>query len=266
MTDRRTRTLSPAPEDNRKLAQRVSKCYTNAVPVFHLSEDIAFPSPALADETGLLAVGGDLSVERLLLAYSMGIFPWYNRGEPILWWSPPERAVVTPSEVHLPRSLKKALKKTPMRVRIDTCFAEVIKHCAKTPRPGQRGTWITADMREAYLELHAKGVAHSFETFEDDMVVGGLFCVSLGGSFFGESMFSHKDDASKVAFVELARVLTAWSFDMIDCQLPNSNVMRYGTKVVPRKLFLELLALSVKKPTKVGKWTSASTEASPTEA
>ena len=224
------------------------------MPVFHLGDEIAFPSPTLSDETGLLAVGGDLSVERLLLAYSMGIFPWFNRGEPILWWSPIERAVVTPSEVHLPRTLRKALKKTPLTVRVDTCFDEVIKHCAKTPRPGQRGTWITMDMREAYTELHQRGVAHSFETFLGDKLVGGLYGLSLGGSFFGESMFSHVDDASKVAFVELARVLTVWGFDLIDCQLPNSNVMRYGTKVISRKLFLELLALSVKKPTRIGKW------------
>ncbi len=224
------------------------------MPLFRLDNELSFPDPRLAEPEGLLAVGGDLDPRRLMLAYSLGIFPWYNRGEPILWWCPPERAVVAPSEVHVGRSIKKALKKAGFEVRVDTAFEQVIRACAKTPRPGQRGTWITPEMMRAYIALHDQGFAHSFETYQKGQLVGGLYGVSLGGSFFGESMFSLVDDASKAAFVGLSRTLAAWSFDLIDCQLQNENVMRYGTKVIPRHLFLELLAMSLRKATRQGRW------------
>jgi leucyl/phenylalanyl-tRNA--protein transferase len=224
------------------------------VPLFRLEPELVFPDPNLAEPEGLLAVGGDLDPRRLLLAYSNGIFPWYNRGEPILWWCPPERAVVAPAEVHIGRTMRKALKKAGFCVRVDTVFEQVIRHCAKTPRPGQRGTWITPEMMRAYMQLHEEGYAHSFETFLGDELVGGLYGVSLGGSFFGESMFSRVDDASKAAFVTLARTLASWDFDLIDCQLQNENVQRYGTKVIPRRMFLELLSLSLQKPTRKGRW------------
>jgi len=222
--------------------------------LFRLDRDLSFPDPNLAEPEGLLAVGGDLDPRRLLLAYSMGIFPWYSRGEPILWWCPPERAVVVPSEVHIGRTIRKALRKSGFEVRVDTCFERVIRYCAMTPRPGQRGTWITTDMQRAYMGLHEEGFAHSFETFHEGQLVGGLYGLSIGGSYFGESMFSLMDDASKAAFTALSQTVAGKNFDLIDCQLQNENVMRYGTKVIPRKLFLEILALSIQKPTLRGKW------------
>ncbi len=224
------------------------------MPVFRLSEALVFPDPALADREGLLAVGGDLSVERLLLAYQLGIFPWYNQGEPILWWSPPERAVIVPGEAHFSHSLKKTLRKIPFSVRFDTCFAEVIEACADTKRPHQRGTWISNDMQRAYIALHERGFAHSVETFLEGELVGGLYGLSLGGCFFGESMFSRKSDGSKVAFAALDSILSEWKFDLIDCQLQNDNVSRYGAELISRREFLAKLRKSLERPSKVGKW------------
>lgn len=214
-----------------------------------------FPDTHLAEPEGLLAVGGDLSVERLLLAYQKGIFPWFNRGEPILWWSPPERAVIIPGQAHISKSLRKTLRKVPFVVRVDTSFAEVVHACAATPRPGQRGTWIGDDMERAYVALHERGFAHSFETFLNDELVGGLYGVSLGGCFFGESMFSKASDGSKVAFAALDATLAQRGFDLIDCQLENANVARYGAQLIPRRKFQEILERSLKRPTEVGKWT-----------
>jgi leucyl/phenylalanyl-tRNA--protein transferase len=224
------------------------------VPLYRLTSKLAFPDPFLADPEGLLAVGGDLSVERLLLAYSNGIFPWFNKGEPILWWSPPERAIIKPGEAHFSRSLFKTLRKSSFTVRVDTAFADVIAGCAETKRPGQRGTWITDDMQEAYFALHRAGFAHSFETYLDGTLVGGLYGISIGGSFFGESMFSRVDDASKVAFLGLDTLLKSWNYDMIDCQLANANVLRYGAIMISRREFMQRLGDSVRKPTKVGVW------------
>ena len=216
-----------------------------------------FPDIHLADPEGLLAVGGDLSPERLLLAYQKGIFPWFNRGEPILWWSPPERAVIIPGHAHISKSLKKTLRKVPFVVRVDTRFKDVVHACAATPRPGQRGTWIGADMERAYRDLHERGFAHSFETFLNDELVGGLYGISLGGCFFGESMFSAISDGSKVAFAALDATLAKRGFDLIDCQLENANVARYGAQLISRRKFQEILQRSLKRPTEVGTWSLA---------
>jgi leucyl/phenylalanyl-tRNA--protein transferase len=224
------------------------------MPIFRLSGALVFPDPHLAEPEGLLAVGGDLSVERLLLAYRTGIFPWFNRGEPILWWSPPERAVIVPGHAHFSRSLRKTLRKVPFVIRSDTAFASVVQACAGVPRPGQRGTWIGPEMEAAYIALHHAGFAHSIETFLEDELVGGLYGVSLGGCFFGESMFSLRSDASKAAFAALDTTLAARGFDLIDCQLENANVARYGAALISRRKFMELLERSLKRSTEVGKW------------
>lgn len=227
------------------------------MPVFRLTAEVAFPDPFLSDREGLLAVGGDLSVERLLLAYSHGIFPWYNEGEPVLWWAPNERAVITPGQAHFSRSLRKTLKRTPFVVRVDTCFADVIGHCAQVKREHQRGTWITEDMQQAYIALHHAGFAHSFETFLDGRLVGGLYGISLGTAFFGESMFSLVDDASKVAFFGLDWLMQQWRYDLIDCQLGNANVLRYGARLISKREFMQTLRDCVTKPTRVGSWAEA---------
>ena len=169
------------------------------MPVFALDQHLRFPPPELASPSGLLAVGGDLSPERLLLAYRAGIFPWYDEGMPILWHSPDPRMILTTERVHIPRSLRKKIKKKPYDLSFDSAFEEVISRCAETPRPDQDGTWITLEMAEAYPRLHEMGFAHSVEAWRDGELVGGLYGVSLGGVYFGESMFSSASDASKVA-------------------------------------------------------------------
>jgi leucyl/phenylalanyl-tRNA--protein transferase len=224
------------------------------VPVFQLSDDLLFPPAELARPDGLLAVGGDLSRDRLLLAYSSGIFPWYSEGEPILWWSPDVRPVLAPGEVHVGRSLQKVLKKQPYSIRFDTAFPAVIDACAKTKRPGQRGTWITRAMRRAYLDLHEAGVVHSCEAWEGERLVGGLYGVALGGAFFGESMFAHAPDASKIAFIVLCRHLEAWGFGLVDSQVTNEHTARFGTVEIPRREFLGRVREELRKPSKQGRW------------
>ena len=222
------------------------------VPV--LGRDLSFPPVESARRDGLLAIGGDLSVERLLLAYRHGIFPWYDEDSPILWWSPPQRAVVRPQELHVPRSLRKVLRRGTFEVRFDSVFPDVIRACASVPRADAAGTWIVPLMQAAYAELHRAGFAHSIECFQDGGLVGGLYGVSLGGCFFGESMFSLVSDASKVAMVTLAEHLAAWQFDLIDCQLMNDNVQRFGAQLIPRASFLERLTASLQRPTRAGPW------------
>lgn len=219
-----------------------------------LGQRIRFPELRCAASDGLLCAGGDLSVERLLCAYQSGIFPWYSEGEPILWWSPPERSVIYPPHAHLSKSLIKFLRKKTMHVRVDTCFSKVISGCAQVERAHESGTWITEDMQRAYIALHQAGFAHSFETFLNDRLVGGLYGVSIGGCFFGESMFSLEDNASKVAFAYLNATLGAWNFDVLDCQLQNANVTRYGAQLIPRALYLQQIQMSCKKPTRLGLW------------
>lgn len=224
------------------------------MPVYRLDERIAFPPPELADDSGVLAVGGDLRPQRLLLAYSLGIFPWYNRGMPILWHSPDPRMAMRPRDLHVPRSLAKAMRRQPYTIKLDTAFESVIAACALTPRPGQDDTWITQEMLAAYVHLYELGFAHSVEAWAGDDLVGGLYGVSLGGVFFGESMFAWASDASKLAFVALVRQLEAWEFSLIDCQVHTDHLERFGAGLWPRADFLAELAVAVDRPTRRGPW------------
>jgi leucyl/phenylalanyl-tRNA--protein transferase len=224
------------------------------MPVYLLSNDIAFPSPNLASEDGLLAVGGDLSEKRLLLAYRMGIFPWYAAAEPILWWSPDPRLVLYPEEFRISKSLKKDIGKDEFRVSVDQAFEQVIKECAQIRRQKNEGTWIVDEMIRAYCRLHAAGYAHSVEAWQNDILVGGLYGVSLGKCFFGESMFSRIANASKIAFVALVNHLNTLSFDLIDCQVTTEHLMSFGAREIPRTIFLDQLKKSLSAPTLKGKW------------
>ena len=225
------------------------------MPIFRLGREIAFPHPEKSDPSGLLAVGGDLSPERLLLAYASGIFPWYSEDQPILWHSPDPRAVLRPADFHVPRSLAKTIRRGRFEVRLDTAFGRVIRGCAEALRPGSGGgTWITPDMEGAYCELHRLGFAHSAEAFAGDRLVGGLYGVSLGSIFFGESMFAREPDASKVAFVALVRQLVRWGFDLIDCQQHTQHLARFGAVLWTRSCYLEALACCTRRPTRRGAW------------
>jgi leucyl/phenylalanyl-tRNA--protein transferase len=230
------------------------------MPVYQLSEDLAFPSPHLASKEGLLAVGGDLSRSRLLLAYSLGIFPWYSDGEPILWWSPDPRLVLYPDELKITRSLNKVIKKGAFTLTIDRAFDRVINECARVPREKQRGTWIVAEMVEAYCRLHASGFAHSVEAWADNRLAGGLYGVSLGRCFFGESMFTLVSNASKVAFVTLVQYLQSLNFTLIDCQISTDHLIRFGAREISRTRYLRELEEGLKAPTLRGKWVLDSSE------
>jgi leucyl/phenylalanyl-tRNA--protein transferase len=223
-------------------------------PVYRLGRALAFPDPRESHASGLLAVGGDLSCERLLLAYSRGIFPWYSEGDPILWHSPDPRMVLRPDALHVPRSLERRLRRGDYEVRLDAAFADVVRGCADAPRPDQPGTWITPEMRDAYCALHAEGFAHSAEAWQDGRLVGGLYGVSLGAAFFGESMYATRPDASKVAFVTLVRQLSSWGFDLIDCQVHTEHLARFGAEPWPRRRFLDALAHSLAHETRRGAW------------
>jgi leucyl/phenylalanyl-tRNA--protein transferase len=223
------------------------------MPIFQLTPALRFPDPNLAED-GLLAVGGDLSTERLLLAYSSGIFPWYSRGEPILWWSPDPRTIITPDSLHVSRSLQRTLTRGTFRTTLDTAFPEVIRACAQIPRRHEHGTWITLAMIRAYCALHDAGFAHSIECWVGDALVGGLYGVSLGGCFFGESMFSRETNASKVALVTLVRQLETWGIDLLDCQLTTSHLLSLGAYEVPRTQFLTMVKDRLTRPTRPGPW------------
>lgn len=226
------------------------------MPIYRLTQDpTLFPSPERADPSGLLAVGGDLRPERLLAAYSLGIFPWYSEGQPILWHSPNPRFVLEPAQLHVPKSLKKTLRRGAFELRLDTAFPEVIRRCARARRPDQQGTWITEEMQEAYVTLHEQGFAHSAEAWQGGTLVGGLYGVSLGRAFFGESMFALAPDASKAAFVTLVERLHDWGFALVDCQQETAHLARFGALPWPRKKFLRALAEAVKAPTRRGTWT-----------
>jgi leucyl/phenylalanyl-tRNA--protein transferase len=222
------------------------------VPVFSLPPEHLFPDPRLAREDGLLAVGGDLHPHRLLLAYSMGIFPWYSAGQPILWHSPDPRFVLEPSELRVQRSLKKVIRKRPFEIRLDSAFERVIDACQAAYRPGQRGTWITREMREGYVELHRQGFAHSAEAWLDGELVGGLYGVSLGKVYFGESMFTTVSDASKVVFVTLVQQLQRWGCELIDSQVYTAHVARFGGHEIPRAEYLARLAELTRAPGRRG--------------
>jgi len=223
------------------------------MPVYRLSKTLVFP-PVEHAEDGLLAVGGDLSVPRLLLAYANGIFPWYSEGDPILWHSPEERTILTPESLHVSRRLERTLRHASYTLRADTAFAEVIAACADTPRHDQDGTWITEDMQEAYIQLHEEGYAHSIEVWSDGQLAGGLYGVSLGGCFFGESMFSWYTDASKIALVALTRWGAAQGIRMIDCQMETPHLLSMGAFTIPRADFIARLHQHLQAPTLRGRW------------
>ena len=216
-------------------------------------EPIPFPDPACADADGLLGYGGDLSPERLLSAYARGIFPWYEE-DPILWFSPDPRMVLLPGELYINRTLAKNLRRGRYEVKLDTAFEQVIRSCATASRKGQRGTWITDDMIEAYVRLHELGFAHSAESWAEGSLVGGVYGVSLGAAFFAESMFAIRSDASKVAFAVLVRELAAWGFHFVDCQVYTDHSAALGARGWPRSEFLEALARALELPTRRGSW------------
>lgn len=223
------------------------------MPVFRLDDRLVFPPVHLAED-GLLALGGDLRPERLLLGYTQGIFPWYAENLPILWHSPDPRMVMTTRDLVVQRSLRKAIKKRPYDITIDRACIDVLKGCAEVPRPGQNGTWLIPEMIDAYMKLHELGFAHSFEAWQDGKLVGGLYGVSLGAAFFGESMFALAPDASKIAFVASARQLDAWHIGLIDCQVHTDHLERFGAYEVPRVEYLQMLAHALDEPTRRGKW------------
>jgi leucyl/phenylalanyl-tRNA--protein transferase len=216
-----------------------------------------FPPPeqALASPDGLLAAGGDLSPARLLDAYAHGIFPWYSEGQPILWWSPGSRAVFRSDGVHLARRFRRTLRRSTWQLRADTAFAGVIHACASIPREGERGTWITADMQAAYLELHRLGHAHSIEVFDEGLLVGGLYGVAVGRMFFAESMFSLRSGGSKLALAGLARCLREWDWPLFDAQLENPHLVSLGAEAWPRTRFLAEVERLVALPALPGAWT-----------
>jgi leucyl/phenylalanyl-tRNA--protein transferase len=223
------------------------------LPVFRLDHRLVFPPVELADD-GLLAVGGDLRPERLLLAYSQGIFPWYGKNLPILWHSPDPRMVLFPDELVVNRTLRKQIKRAPYELKLDTAFGAVLEGCAASPRPGQHGTWLIPEMVTAYERMHELGFAHSAEAWLDGELVGGLYGVGLGACFYGESMFARAPDASKIAFVALVEQLRAWGCTVIDCQVHTEHLERFGAREIPRSEFLAALKEALEQPTRRGKW------------
>ena len=226
--------------------------------MFRLSahpSDLRFPPVEQASPDGLLAIGGDLQPERLLEAYRHGIFPWYNDDQPILWWSPDPRTVLFPDKLHISRSLKRSLRPGLFNVTLDRCFRDVMQHCAR-PRPQypDGGTWITAEMLEAYTFLHELGYAHSVETWQKGQLVGGLYGVALGGAFFAESMFTRASDASKVALVSLVHQLQTWGFLLMDCQQSSPHVTALGAESIPRRDFLDHLTAALGMTERRGRW------------
>lgn len=222
--------------------------------LFILSNKIKFPDPDLSEEDGLLAIGGDLSEKRLLEAYRSGIFPWFNDQGPICWWSPPNRMIIRPKELIISHSLKQTLKKGIYEVKIDRNFRDVIENCANAYRKDQEGTWITGEMIMAYTGLHQSGYAHSFETYFEGKLAGGLYGISLGRAFFGESMFHLMKDASKVAFHYLCTFLAKNDFHFIDAQVETDHLRSLGGKMVNRSDFMQMLKDSLTYDTLLGKW------------
>ncbi|MGV1098009.1 leucyl/phenylalanyl-tRNA--protein transferase [Thiovibrio sp. JS02] len=228
------------------------------MPVFQLSDALLFPPPELARADGLLAVGGDLSIPRLLLAYQQGIFPWYSPGDPILWWAPDPRLVLFPSDFHCSRRLARLMRQQPFQVTFDTAFAAVIGQCAKIREESGEGTWLDPAMIEAYSNLHALGYAHSVECWQGGTLVGGLYGVALGAAFFGESMFSLESNSSKIALATLVQQLSDWGFDLIDCQIGTGHLQRMGASEIPGSEFFQRLALAINKPGRQGSWRQTS--------
>ena len=229
------------------------------MPVYQLIPEVPlFPPTEEAEEDGLLAIGGDLTKERLLAAYSKGIFPWYEVGQPILWWSRDPRLVLIPEELKISRSLRKVLRKQQFEIRFDTAFQQVIKACADVRTEQGEGTWIIAEMQQAYTELHQDGFAHSVESWQDGKLAGGLYGISLGQCFFGESMFSTRNDSSKVALAVLAEFCREVGIKMIDCQMTTAHLLSLGAKEIRREVFLKKLKKHLEQPTLKGSWNSGS--------
>ena len=224
-----------------------------------LSAESAFPPlvTALTEPNGLLAAGGDLSPQRLLAAYRQGIFPWYSVGEPILWWSPDPRMVLIPDELKISLSLAKTLRNASYEVRLDTAFAYVVRACAKKPRRGQSGTWITDEIQAAYCEMHGRGHAHSVETWIDGSLAGGLYGIAIGHAFYGESMFSDVRDASKIALAHLCAHLKQRGFGIIDCQMETTHLASLGARPIPRRDFADRLAELCPSGEAPGRWPAA---------
>ena len=230
--------------------------------IYQLNDDDCFFPPAdHANKDGLLAFGGDLSPQRLIMAYANGIFPWYNTDDPILWWSLDPRLIIRPGEMKISKSLRRTLRSGKFEVRIDTRFREVMQHCAETPREGQDGTWIQDEMVEAYTHLNEMGIAHSFETYQEDRLVGGLYGLGIGKAFFGESMFHTVTDASKVAFHHLHQFLKNNGFKLIDCQQETRHLTSLGAYSVSRSAFIEELRVLTREASLVGNWGATRCEA-----
>lgn len=223
------------------------------MPIFSLGAGRDFPPAERAGRRGLLAVGGDLSARRLLRAYGRGIFPWYEEGQPILWWSPNPRFVLFPADFHCGATLRKILRRGDFAFTFDRAFAEVIGACA-LPRPGEPGTWITPAMRAAYVELHRRGYAHSLESWRGGRLAGGVYGVALGGCFFAESMFRFESNASKAALAVLAAALARMDFRVIDCQVPTPHLQAWGARSIPRRRYLELVRAGLRRRTRRGNW------------
>ncbi|MEQ8420674.1 MAG: leucyl/phenylalanyl-tRNA--protein transferase [Arenibacter algicola] len=209
--------------------------------MFLLNHRLLFPDVEKADDDGLLAVGGDLSPERLLLAYKNGIFPWFNEDSMILWWSPDPRMVLFPNKIKISKSMAQVIKSNKFRITWNTQFEEVVNACSAIKRKGQAGTWITPEMKSAYLKLHQMGIAKSIEVWESDNLVGGLYGIDLGNVFCGESMFSRKSNASKFAFISLAKELQQKEYKLIDCQVYTAHLESLGAEEIPRKQFIKIL-------------------------
>ena len=223
------------------------------MPVFRLSEEHIFPPVELAEPDGLLAVGGDLSEGRLIEAYSRGIFPWYSKKMPIMWWSPDPRFVILPGGLKVSRSMKQVIRRNTFKITFDRSFRQVINSCSRAKRRNQ-GTWITKDMIEAYIKLHESGYAHSVEAWQKGTLAGGLYGISLGRSFFGESMFSDASNSSKAAFIVLAQVLFASGFSIIDCQVHTGHLESLGAEFIGRDEFIKIVNNSLKHETLRGSW------------
>ncbi len=228
------------------------------MPVYWLSkDDVSFPPAYLANEDGILALGGDLSVERLLSAYQNGIFPWFNNDDPFIWWCPDPRFVLYPEDLKVSKSMRPYFNQKKFQVTVDQNFEEVIRNCQKSKREGQAGgTWITESIVKGYVDLHQAGFAHSVEVWKEDELVGGLYGVALGKVFFGESMFSKVSNASKFGFISMVRRLTDLGFDLIDCQQKTKYLGSLGAKEISRTVFLEHLEKNKEQPTARGNWSN----------
>ena len=232
----------------------MSSIYDDDYYITEIGTPHIFPDARKGSNEGLLAYGGDLNPNRLLTAYRNGIFPWYSPADPILWWSPNPRLVLYPNEFKESKSLRRVVNNRGFKIKFDSNFEAVIEYCKRVPRAGQEGTWLTAKMKKAYIELHHMGFAHSIETYFDGRLVGGLYGISMGKAFFGESMFALMPDASKVALRYLSKIFIDRGFDFIDCQVETSHLIRLGARLIDRDDFLDELEIALDKPSSIGSW------------